>query len=148
MLYNAGNTMVVNNTNTKGSIFRTSSRSNSDVMAVYATYGAGKIAACGDSSPFDDGTGDTGDTLYSSWATSVNGDHAQLAINACLWMNPPMPPPPCPSDLSGDNVVGGEDMGLLLLDFGACTGCPADLNGDNSVGGDDMGLMLLDWGAC
>ena len=146
MKYSAGTTMTVNNTAAKGSIFRTSSRSNSDVMAAYSTYGAGKIAACGDSSPFDDGTGDTGDTLYYGW-TDVSGDHAQLAINACLWMNPPVPPP-CPSDLSGDNVVGGEDMGLLLLDFGTCTGCPADLNGDNSVGGDDMGLMLLDWGAC
>ncbi|MEI6024708.1 MAG: hypothetical protein WCP80_08995, partial [Phycisphaerales bacterium] len=78
MQYSAGTTMVVNNTNAKGSIFRTSSRSNSDVMAAYATYGAGKIAACGDSSPFDDGTGDTGDTLYNGWSAEVNGDHGQL----------------------------------------------------------------------
>ncbi len=40
MQYSAGTTMTVNNTATKGSIFRTSPRSNSDVMPAYATYGA------------------------------------------------------------------------------------------------------------
>jgi len=147
MQYSAGTTMVVNNTTAKGSIFRTSSRSNSDVMAAYATYGAGKIAACGDSSPFDDGTGDTGDTLYNGWSGEVNGDHGQLAINACLWMNPPAPVL-CPSDLSGDNSVGSDDISLMLLDWGVCPGCAADLNGDNSVGSDDLSLLLLDWGPC
>ena len=147
MKYSAGTTMTVNNTAAKGSIFRTSSRSNSDVMAAYSTYGAGKIVACGDSSPFDDGTGDTGDTLYFGW-TDVSGDHAQLTINACLWMNPPVPPPVCPSDLSGDNTVGSDDISLMLLDWGSCANCPADLNGDNSVGSDDLSLLLLDWGPC
>jgi hypothetical protein len=40
MQYSAGITMTVNNTAATGSIFRTISRSNSDVMAAYATYGA------------------------------------------------------------------------------------------------------------
>ena len=40
MQYSAGTTMTVNNTAAKGSIFRTSSTSNSDVMAAYTTYGA------------------------------------------------------------------------------------------------------------
>ena len=40
MQYSAGTTMTVTNTAAKGSIFRTSSRSNSDVMTDYATYGA------------------------------------------------------------------------------------------------------------
>ena len=40
MQYSAGTTMTVNNTAAKGSIFRTSSRSNSDVIPAYATYGA------------------------------------------------------------------------------------------------------------
>ena len=39
MQYSAGTTMTVNNTAAKGSIFRTSSTSNSDVMPAYATYG-------------------------------------------------------------------------------------------------------------
>ena len=45
MQYSAGTTMTVNNTAAKGSIFRTSSRSNSDVMTDYATYGAVNIFA-------------------------------------------------------------------------------------------------------
>ncbi|GDY05100.1 hypothetical protein LBMAG50_12410 [Phycisphaerae bacterium] len=40
MQYSACTTMTVNNTTAKGSVFRTSSRSNSDVMPAYATYGA------------------------------------------------------------------------------------------------------------
>ena len=40
MQYSAGTTMTVNNTAGTGSIFRTSSLSNSDVMPAYATYGA------------------------------------------------------------------------------------------------------------
>ena len=40
MQYSAGTTMTVTNTAAKGSIFRTSLRSNSDVMTDYATYGA------------------------------------------------------------------------------------------------------------
>ncbi len=39
MQYSAGTTMTVNSTAAKGSIFRTSPRSNSDVMLAYATYG-------------------------------------------------------------------------------------------------------------
>jgi len=54
----------------------------------------------------------------------------------------------CPSDLSGDNSVGSDDISLMLLDWGVCPGCAADLNGDNSVGSDDLSLMLLDWGPC
>ena len=43
MQYSAGTTMTVTNTAAKGSIFQTSSRSNSDVMTDYATYGAVNI---------------------------------------------------------------------------------------------------------
>ena len=145
MKYSAGCTMTVNNTTAKASIFRTSSRSNSDVMAAWATYGQGKVVAVGDSSPFDDGTGDPNDTLYTGWAGEVNGDHAKLAINACLWLDPL---PPCPSDLDGSGDVNGSDIALLLLDFGPCSGCASDLDGDGKVGGSDLSLLLLDFGPC
>ncbi|MCE9620695.1 MAG: hypothetical protein K8R92_12410 [Planctomycetes bacterium] len=46
-------------------------------------------------------------------------------------------------DLDGDGIVDGGDLGLLLLDFGPCSGCPGDLNGDGEVDGADIGLMLL-----
>jgi len=53
----------------------------------YAPWRIG-VGASGDSSPFDDGTGDTGDTLSNGWFAEVRGDRSELAINACLWLSP------------------------------------------------------------
>ena len=59
------------------------------------------------------------------------------------------PPNPCPSDLDGDNFVGGSDLGNLLGAWGVCGAvCPADFDGDGVVSGSDLGKMLGDWGAC
>jgi hypothetical protein len=88
MQYSSGTTLTITGSNTHGAIWQTSARSSSSLMVAYATYGQGKVVACGDSSPFDDGTGDPGDTLYTGWAGEVSGDHGRLAINACLWLNP------------------------------------------------------------
>ena len=145
MKFSAGCTMAVNGTTAKGSIFRTSARSNSDVMAAYGTYGLGKVVAIGDSSPVDDGTGDPGDTLYTGWAGEVNGDHADLAMNACLWLDPP---PQCPADVDGSGHVDGSDIALMLLDYGPCSGCSTDLDGDARVSASDVALLLLDFGPC
>lgn len=55
--------------------------------------------------------------------------------------------PPCPGDLTGDGMVGGDDIGLLLAMFG--TSDPAgDLNGDGLVDGGDIGSILAQWGFC
>jgi hypothetical protein len=116
-------------------------------MFAASTYGLGRIVACGDSSPFDDGTGDTGDTLYNGWSAEVNGDHGELAINACLWLNP-SPTNPCPADIDGSGGVDGSDISLMLLDFGPCTGCSTDLDGDDRVSPADVALLLLDFGPC
>ncbi|WP_129410000.1 Gldg family protein [Marinitoga lauensis] len=50
---------------------------------VVTTYGNGKVVAIGDSSPFDDGTGDSGDLLHNGWQW---GDDAQLAINTIKYL--------------------------------------------------------------
>ncbi|SHE39213.1 ABC-type uncharacterized transport system [Marinitoga hydrogenitolerans DSM 16785] len=50
---------------------------------IVTTYGKGKVVAIGDSSPFDDGTGDTGDLLHNGWQW---GDDAQLAINVIKYL--------------------------------------------------------------
>jgi hypothetical protein len=56
---------------------------------------------------------------------------------------------PCPADLTGDRVVSGADLAVLLGAWGPCSGsCPADLTGDGAVGGDDLGVMLGAWGNC
>ena len=145
MKYSAGATLTVSGA-AKGAVFRTSARSNSDVMAAWSTYGAGKVVVVGDSSPFDDGTGDTNDTLYTGWAGEVNGDHAKLAINACLWLNPDVP---CPADLNASGSVDGADLASLLNAWGACPGtCAADLNADHVINGADIAALLNAWGTC
>jgi len=53
---------------------------------------------------------------------------------------------PCPSDLNGDGVVDGADLGVLLASWGV--GNAADLNGDGVVDGADLGILLANWGAC
>lgn len=55
----------------------------------------------------------------------------------------------CPGDLSGDGLVNGADLGLLLAAFGACPdGCAADIDGNGLVNGGDLGLLLAGWGIC
>jgi hypothetical protein len=58
-----------------------------------------------------------------------------------------------PADLSGDGVVGGIDLALLLGEWtGAATyvpcppTVPTDLNGDCKINGMDLGLLLGAWG--
>jgi hypothetical protein len=148
--YNAGSTITVSGA-ARGALFRTSARSNGDVMFAYSTYGKGRVAMIGDSSPPDDGTGDTGDTLFNGWTAEAGGDHGDAIINACIWMNPTAPPPPapCPADLDGDRTVGGSDLAGLLQAWGPCTGaCPADINASGSVDGSDLAQLLQSWGAC
>jgi len=147
--YNAGSTITVSGA-ARGALFRTVARANNDVMFAYSTYGLGKVCMLGDSSPPDDGTGDTGDTLFPGWAGEVAGDHGEAIINACVWMNPTAPPPPaCPEDIDGDGSIGGPDLALLLQAWGTCGGkCPADINTSGSVDGADLALLLQSWGAC
>jgi hypothetical protein len=57
--------------------------------------------------------------------------------------------PCCDADLSGDSVVNGTDLGLLIGDWGL-TGenLAADLNKDWRVDGADLGIFLQNWGSC
>lgn len=54
-----------------------------------------------------------------------------------------------PGDLSGDGVVNGEDLALLLGAWGpcaACEDCPADLDDSCAVDGADLAILLGNWG--
>ncbi len=55
------------------------------VLVAYAKYGKGLVIAVGDSSPFDDGTGDSGDNLYDGWLEDANGCHRIMIMNASVW---------------------------------------------------------------
>ncbi len=79
------------NANVQGLFWRTSANvgDNTKVMALLSTYGTGRIVFVGDSSPSDDGTGDTGDNLFNGWSADVpsgNTAHPALHINASLWL--------------------------------------------------------------
>jgi hypothetical protein len=57
----------------------------SGVFFLAGTYGQGRVAAWGDSSPVDDGTGATHDQLYDGW-NDAGGSNAALALNATEWL--------------------------------------------------------------
>lgn len=83
------------NASVRGAVWASSSHTNSNVMVAYGTFGAGKFVAIGDSSPLDDGTGSTADTLFDGWDDG-NGDNGKLVINASLWLataGTAVPPP-------------------------------------------------------
>jgi hypothetical protein len=57
--------------------------------------------------------------------------------------------PDCPGDFDGSGIVGGEDLGELLGQFGLTgKGLAADLNVDGIVDGADLGLLFSLWGEC
>lgn len=52
----------------------------------------------------------------------------------------------CIGDLNLDGVVDGQDLGVLLTDWGSAG--PADLDGSGVIDGPDLGLLLSSWGPC
>jgi hypothetical protein len=54
----------------------------------------------------------------------------------------------CPADLSGDGVVNGADLGLVLSAWGRTGVLLEDLDHDGIVNGADLGLVLSGWGPC
>ena len=60
--------------------------------------------------------------------------------------------PRCPSSLTGNCIVNGADLGILLNAWGSCpagtTGCTGDINDDGVVNGADLGILLSAWGTC
>jgi hypothetical protein len=53
-------------------------------ILVAGRWGRGRVVAFGDSSPFDDGTGEPGKILHASMDSFLY-DHPQLAVNMVLW---------------------------------------------------------------
>jgi hypothetical protein len=54
-----------------------------------------------------------------------------------------------PGDINGDGTVDGDDLQIVLDDWGPCPPppkeCPADLDGDGAVDVDDLICVLLNW---
>ena len=87
-----GTTMTLTpakNASATGKIFTTGSSitGTSNVMFATSRYGKGKVAAIGDSSPCDDGTGDSNDgSLYNGYWHDAAGNHRPLLMNATVWL--------------------------------------------------------------
>lgn len=54
----------------------------------------------------------------------------------------------CPADLSGDEIVGPEDLAMLFGAWGSNPGHPADFDGDGEVDASDLAFLLGGWDAC
>lgn len=89
----SGTSMTINpavNATVKAVVYKsgTTPSGNNNVLFAYARYGNGKVAAIGDSSPCDDGTGNTNTniTLYNGYTGDASGNHQKLLMNATIWL--------------------------------------------------------------
>jgi hypothetical protein len=75
------------NAGVKGELFRSgfSASGTTGAAFVTSTFGSGRVAYWGDSSPIDDGTGQSGNTLFNGWNDPAGTDVA-LALNATQWL--------------------------------------------------------------
>ncbi|MEU0428957.1 hydrolase [Streptomyces canus] len=100
------------NSAVKGLLYRTGYSGNTGAFFATSTFGSGRVAFWGDSSPMDDGTGQSGNTLYDGWNDS-GATNAALALNATEWL------------AGGSSSGGGGDDG------GGSTCTSAQLLGNN-----------------
>jgi hypothetical protein len=71
----------------RGEVYRTGFSPSGTTGAAFVTssFGAGHVAYWGDSSPIDDGIGQSGNTLFNGWNDPAGTD-AALALNATQWL--------------------------------------------------------------
>ncbi|MFE2431546.1 hydrolase [Streptomyces sp. NPDC059373] len=74
------------NAGVKGLLYRSGYSGNTGAFFATSTFGSGRVAFWGDSSPIDDGTGQSGNTLYDGWNDST-ATNAALALNATEWLS-------------------------------------------------------------
>ncbi|MEU5071484.1 hydrolase [Streptomyces asoensis] len=74
------------NPSVKGLLYRSGYSGNTGAFFATSTFGSGRVAFWGDSSPVDDGTGQSGNTLYDGW-NDTGATNAALALNATEWLS-------------------------------------------------------------
>jgi hypothetical protein len=83
--FSNGATISTTSTAAQGLIWRgSSSQGSTNIMCASSTYGTGRVVVISDSSPADDGTGASGNTLYPGWTELTS--HSRLHLNASLWL--------------------------------------------------------------
>lgn len=117
----------------KGLVWRPSANQSGTTGAFFSTstFGAGRVAVWGDSSPIDDGTGQSGNTLFDGWDDPAGTD-AALALNATAWLagSGTSTPPPTTSPTP---PTGGCAGGQLLGNPGFETGSAAPWTATSGV---------------
>ncbi len=75
------------NAGVRGEIFRSGFSASGTTGAAVAssTFGTGRVLFWGDSSPIDDGTGQSGNTLFNGWNDPAGTD-ATVALNGTEWL--------------------------------------------------------------
>jgi hypothetical protein len=76
---------AADNSSVKGLVYRPSYSGTTGAFFTTSTFGSGRVAVWGDSSPVDDGTGQSGNTLYNGWDDTAGTD-SELALNATAWL--------------------------------------------------------------
>ncbi|MDR3458263.1 MAG: hypothetical protein P4N60_12510 [Verrucomicrobiae bacterium] len=107
--YNNGSSITVNtnqNPSTTIAIWNAgTTRATNNAIVVYGTYGAGKFVTTGDSSPFDDGTGDPNDSLfYTQGYADPSTSNGRVILNGSLWLAQASAPPVLKMTTAGTNA--------------------------------------------
>jgi hypothetical protein len=106
------------NPNVKGLLYHTGSSGNTGAFFATSTFGSGRVAIWGDSSPADDGTGQSGNTLFNGWDDPAGTD-AALALNATAWL---AGAGGTGGTTTGGTTTGGTTTGGTTGGGGTCTG--------------------------
>ena len=88
--------------------------------------------------PEDDSLGLLNTEVCWNLPDNVSGSYQDLGDNTIC---------SCPGDLTGDGVIDGADLTILLGDWGTDS-CQSDITGDGLVDGADLTTLLGDWGDC
>jgi len=108
---------------------------NVRVTFATASYGAGRVAAIGDSSPADDDTGDPSDSLHPGWDKAVGGvANRQIHLNACHWLLHPAPDVTPPAIVSGPDASAFDCSAVVSWTTDEAATSVVDYGADASYG--------------
>jgi hypothetical protein len=100
----------------QGLLYVTTAASGGTAGAFFATsrFGSGRVAVWGDSSAIDDGTGESGKSLYDGW-NDTGGTDPALALNATAWLAGTGTSPTSSATPSASATATGSCKGANLL---------------------------------
>ncbi len=84
------------------------------------------------------------DTIDCQWVPGICGE-APIVDMGAYEFQPPLPP--CPADVTGDEIVDVLDLLAVLAAWGE-SGVPEDITGDGTVDVPDLLEILSAWGPC